>query len=157
MAGRGGLLSQAPALAGALTDAVEAATASDLTAYDAALARLALLDAPRVSNVTGAVVRRLLEQHHPGGLAGDDVGQVLSAAAARAGWLPDLDATVLLVVVCGSLGLLDPEDQPAALSPAAVLRHAAVLIASLLAGASLESTLDAALAELRRAETIELP
>ena len=157
MARRGGLLKQAAALAGALTDAVDAAVSQDLTAYDAALARLAAVDAPRVSSVTGAVVRWLLEQRHPGGLTGDDVAQVLRAAASRSGWLPDLDPTVLLVVVTGSLGLLDVEDQPSSLSPAAVLRHAPALIASLLGGTPLAPTLEGALAELRRAETIEMP
>lgn len=157
MAGRGRLLSQAVRLAGALTEAVDAATTQDLTAYDAALARLALLDAPRVSSVTGAVVRRLLESRHPGGLTGPDVGQVLRATVTQAGWLPGLDPDVLLVVVTGSLGLLETEDQPSSLSPAAVLRHACVLVAGLLGSRPLAPVLDAALAELRRAETVELP
>ncbi len=157
MAGRGGFLNHAGVLAGALTEAVDAATRQDLLAYDAALARLATVDAPRVSSVTGAVVRRLLEQRHPGGLTGDDVAQVLRAAAVRNSWLPDLDPTVLLVVVTGSLGLLDVEDQPSSLSPAAVLRHVPPLIVSLLAGTPLGPTLELALAELRRAETVEMP
>lgn len=120
---------------------------------------LAAADPARVSVVTGAVVRALLERLHPGGLTGDAVGDVLRAAAVSGLWLPDLDPTVLLVVVTGSLGLLDVDDQPAALSPGAVRRHAPVLIASLLAtlGAPLGAELDAALAELRRSETVEMP
>lgn len=84
---------------------------------------------------------------------------MLRDAALSALWLPDLDPTVLLVVVTGSLGLLDADDQPASLSPAAVLRHAPVLVAGLLTtlDAPLAPRLDAALAELRRSETVELP
>ena len=152
----------AGALSAALTDAVEAARARDLPAYDAALARLSLSDAPRVSSVAGSVVRALLERRHPGGLTGEDVGDVLRQAAGSAGWLPDLDPGVLLVVVTGALGLLDVDDQPAALTPAAVLRHAPVLLASLLhdPGSGPQAVgpwLATALAELRRAETVELP
>jgi len=158
-------VTSADALAAALTAAVEAAQAQDLLAYDAALARLALSDVPRVSSVTGAVVRDVLEQRHPGGLTGEDVGGVLRRAAGTAAWLPDLDPEVLLVVVTGALGLLDVDDQPATLSPKAILRHAPVLLASLLNGPPsgpqpalpLGPRLTAALAELRRAETVELP
>ena len=150
------------ALSDALTAAVEAAQDSDLTEYDAALGRLARSDAPRVSSVAGAVVRALLEHRHPGGLTGEEVGDVLRRAAGSASWLPDLDPGVLLVVVTGALGLLDVDDQPAALSPVAVLRHAPVLLASLLAADGtghqpLRPWLAGAMAELHRAETVELP
>ena len=155
MARRGRLLSQARGLAAALTAAVEAAAAQDLEAYEQALVPLAAADPARVSTVTGAVVRGLLEELHPGGLTGEAVGDVLRACTAP--WLPDLDPTVLVVVVTGALGLLDVDDQPAELSAAAVLRSAPVLIASLLAGAPLGSRLDTALAELRRHETVEMP
>ena len=152
----------ADALSGALTAAVEAAQAQDLQAYDAALARLSLSDAPRVSSVAGALVRALLERRHPGGLTGEDVGDVLRQTAGSAGWLADLDPDVLLVVVTGALGLLDVDDQPALLTPAAVLRHAPVLLASLLDDPAsgpqpVDPWLRTALAELRRVETIELP
>ena len=150
------------ALTDALTAAVEAAQERDLTAYDAALGRLARSDAARVSSVAGAVVRALLEHRHPGGLTGAEVGDVLRRAAGSASWLPDLDPGVLLVVVTGALGLLDVDDQPAALSPVTVLRHAPVLLASLLAGAGTGPQpwapwLAGAMAELHRAETVELP
>ncbi|MCW2616035.1 MAG: hypothetical protein JWN08_3029, partial [Frankiales bacterium] len=140
--------------------AVEAALAADAEQYATAASGLALVDPARLSSVTGAVVRGLLEELHPGGLTGDDVADVLRGCALSALWLPDLDPTVLLVVVTGALGLLDVDDQPAALSPVAVVRHAPVLVASLLTrlgGAPLAPRLDAALAELRRAETVELP
>ncbi len=156
----------ATALVRALTAAVEAAATASVQpgpeaveAYDAALARLALINAARVSVVTCAVVRGLLEQRSPGGLTGEDAGELLRACARSGAWLPGLDPSVLLVVLSGSLGLLDVDDQPAALAPAAVQRHAPVLVAELLSslGVPLAPSLDAALAELRRAETVELP
>ena len=147
------------ALSSALTGAVEAASAGDLAAYEMALARLRSLDPAQVGVVSGAVVRGLLEELHPGGLTGELVGAVLRRAAGSGAWLPDLDPAVLLVVVTGALGLLDVQDQPVQLSTDAVLRHAPVLVASLLASlaAPVGPRLTAALAELRRAETVELP
>ena len=152
-------LTEPAALTSSLTGAVEAAAVGDLQAYDQAQARLSGVDPARLSVVTGTLVRGLLEELHPGGLTGDDVGEVLRGAALRALWLPDLDPAVLLVVVTGALGLLDAEDQPVQLAPAAVQRHAPVLVASLLASlvAPVGPRLAAALAELRRAETVELP
>jgi len=152
-------LTEPAALTSSLTCAVEAAAVGDLQAYDQAQARLSGVDPARLNVVTGTLVRGLLEELHPGGLTGDDVGEVLRGAALRALWLPDLDPAVLLVVVTGALGLLDAEDQPVQLAPAAVQRHAPVLVASLLASlaAPVGPRLAAALAELRRAETVELP
>ena len=145
----------ARALAQALTAAVDAAATASarpgqeaVEAYDAALARLALLDATRVSIVTGAVVRALLEQRSPGGLTGDAAGELLRDCVRSGSWLPGLDPSVLLVVLSGSLGLLDVDEQPAALAPAAVQRHAPVLVAELLSSlrTRLDPSLDAALA-----------
>ena len=127
--------------------------------YDEAVARLASLDVSRVQVVAGAFVRTLLEQRHPDGLTGQDASEVLARCARSAVWMPDLDAQVLLVLITGALGLLDVDDQPAELSPAAVTRHVPLLVASLLAdtGSSLDPTLTAAMAELHRSETIEMP
>ena len=130
-----------------------------LADYDDAVARLAVLDVARVQVVAGAVVRSLLERLHPDGLTGGDVGDLLARCARGGLWLPDLDVQVLLVLVTGALGLLDVDDQPAALSPGTVLRHLPLLVASLLrdTGSTLAPTLADAMAELRRAETVELP
>ncbi len=157
MAHRGRALRAEAILAQALTEAVEAATAGDLAAYDVATARLAAQDPARTSGVTGTAVRGLLEERHPDGLTGDDVGDLLRACAATGAFLPDLDPDVLLLVVTGSLGLLEAEDQPTALTGTAVLRHAPVVLAALLGRDALAPRLAAALAELRRAETVELP
>ena len=105
------------------------------------------------------MVRSLLERLHPDGLTGEDAGDVLGRCARSGLWLPDLDVQVLLVLVTGALGLLDVDDQPVALSPAAVVRHLPLLVASLLrdTGTTLAPALADAMAELRRAETVELP
>lgn len=147
-----------------LTAAIETAAAvtagsASIAEYDVAAARLAGLDVARLQVVAGAVVRALLERRHPDGLTGADAGDVLGSCARSALWLPDLDPQVLLVLVTGALGLLDVDDQPVALSPAAVARHLPLLVASLLhdTRSLLAPTLAAALAELRRAETVEMP
>lgn len=138
---------------------MEAATAADLAAYEVATARLAAQDPARTSSVTGTVVRGLLEEGHPAGLTGDDARDLLHRCAAAGAFLPDLDPAVLLLVVTGSLGLLDADDQPTNLTGTAVLRHAPVVVSALLAdaGGALGPRLEAGLAELRRAETVELP
>jgi len=105
-----------------------------------------------VQTVTGAVVRALLEHLHPDGLDGDDVAAVLRTVQ---GGEPALH----LLVLTGSLGLLDVDDQPPELTPAAATRSSVALISALLAtaGSPLQPWLDAALAERRRAETVEIP
>jgi hypothetical protein len=63
---------------------------------------------------------------------------------------------VLLVVLTGALGLSDPDEQPV-LPPAAVARNAVLLLAHLLGQRPAARYLDAAFAELQRAETVEMP
>jgi len=174
VAPRGRVLSQPRQLTGALESAVDAASVATqqamaagpvapdhaaLADFDAAVARLAALDLARVQGVAGAVVRSLLERLHPDGLTGEDAAEVLGRCARAGRWLPDLDVQVLLVLVTGALGLLDVDDQPVALSSAAVVRHLPLLITSLLhdTGTTLAPALAGAMAELRRAETVEMP
>lgn len=107
----------------------------------------------------GAVIGSLLESLHPAGLTGPDVGVVLSRCVrATAPWI-EVDPAALVVVLTGSLGVLDAEDQPADLDVEQVARHAPLLIADLLraSGQTLEPVLVAALAEVKRAETVEMP
>ena len=77
-----------------------------------------------------------------------------------------------MVVLLGAFGAHDPDQQPA-MPPATVAQHAAVLLVDLLAGTTegrerpgvdpavltgrAERLLDRALAELERAETMEMP
>ncbi|WP_229404880.1 hypothetical protein [Micromonospora sp. NBRC 110038] len=149
-------------IARAATDAVAAARVRDTEAYDEAVDRLAGAD--RSGLVLGAVVRLLLEETHPDGLDGDDVRQVLeSCVRGAASWRPDVDPHVVLVLLAGALGVYDPGDDPTPPDPAALARHAPLLLAHLLtADASegppaapdrpLDGLLTAAFAEIRRTE-----
>jgi hypothetical protein len=150
----------ARAIALAVDDAVAAATARDREDFDEATARLATLDPQQVGLVLGAVVRTLLEDLHPDGLTGDDVGAVLERCV-RAGreWFPAVDPDVLLVLLAGTLDVHDPDDDERPPSPLALAQHGPLLTADLLAvsGRPLGRYLTASFAEIARAETIELP
>jgi hypothetical protein len=142
------------AISAAVTDAVTAARAADAEGFGDAVGRLSTVDPSRV---LGWVIRSLLEELHPDGMDGEDLRAVLTDCATAAGaWESEVDPAVLLVVLTGALGLSDPDEQPA-LPPAAVARNATLLLAHLLGDRPLPRYLDAAFAELERAETIEMP
>ena len=148
------------AIVSAAGDAVTAAAARDRDAFDEATAALATLDGERVRLVLGHVVRALLEDLHPDGLSADDLRDVLPRCfRVAAAWYPQVDATLLVVVLSNALGIGDPDDEPRQAKPADVVAHAALLAADLVAAAGrpIASYLDLAIAELARAETIELP
>jgi hypothetical protein len=168
----------------ALAESVDAALARDADRFAEAAGRLAVQDPQRLVLVQAGVIRSLLEQLHPDGLSSADAQDVLRRClTSAASWYPQADPDVLVLVLTGALGLAegtgpapaaasangldgdpdpdadaDPAPVPAA-GPAALSQGAALLIADLLAaaGAPLAGYLDAALAELERAETIELP
>jgi hypothetical protein len=153
-----------PAAAQAIQDAssagVTAAVAGDREAFGAALIALAALDAERVRVVLGHVVRALLEELHPDGLSADDVRGVLPRCVrAVIGWYPEVDPALLVVVLSNALGIGDPDDEPRETEPAAVTAHAVLLTADLVtaAGHPVAGHLNAAIAEIARAETIEMP
>ncbi|MGZ4589615.1 MAG: hypothetical protein ACXV3V_13010 [Actinomycetes bacterium] len=140
--------------------AVEAAVAGDLEAFLPATDRLAALDAEQVGLVLGAVTRSLLEDLHPDGLSGDDVHDIIGRCArGAAAWFPGVDVTALVVVVGGALGLHPPDEEPLPVTPLDVARHAPLLVADLVSVGvrSFDPYLHAALAEIARAETVELP
>lgn len=140
-------------IAEAATEAVAAAAARDAEAYAPTVARLAAAD--RAGLVLGGVVRLLLEESHPDGLDGDDVRQVLERCVrSTVGWWPDVDPHVLLVLLAGALGVYDPGDDDASPDPAAIARHAPVLVVDLLAatGRPLAGYLTTAFAEMARTE-----
>ncbi|WP_422769039.1 hypothetical protein ACN28C_19905 [Plantactinospora sp. WMMC1484] len=148
------------AITSATLRAVEAARAQDRDALDSAAAELALLPAEQVGRVLGTVLRLLLEQAHPDGLAGEDVQAVLvRCARANAGWLPGLDVGTLAMLLTGALGVHEMAEQAPPAEPAAVARHAPLLVADLLAvtGGAAGDYLAAALSEIAAAETMELP
>lgn len=140
-------------IAVAAAEAVAAAQARDPEAYETSAGRLA--GAERSGLVLGAVVRLLLEETHPDGLAGDDVRQVLERCVrSAAAWRPEVDPHVVLVLLAGALGVYDPGDDDAPPDPAAVARHAPLLVADLLTvtGRPLDGYLAAAFAEIERTE-----
>ncbi|KKK06114.1 hypothetical protein [Micromonospora sp. HK10] len=140
-------------IAAAATGAVAAARDRDVEAYESAVLRLTAAD--RAGLVLGGVVRLLLEETNPDGLTGDDVRQVLERCVrAAATWRPDVDPHVLLVLLAGALGVYDPGDDDAPPDPAAIARHAPLLVADLLAAAGrpLAGYLEAAFAEVARTE-----
>jgi hypothetical protein len=157
----------ARSIAAAVTGAVDAATARDAEAFEEATAKLAALDPEQVGLVQGNVVRALLEDLHPDGLAGEDVHDALTACVRSAvGWFPRVQPHALVVVLTGALGVhqpteaeLDPDDErPPAVTAADLARHAPLLIADLLAGGRrLAPYLAAAFADIQRSELQELP
>jgi hypothetical protein len=150
----------ARAIVRASSEAVAAAQAEDPDAYQAAVEQLAAQDSEHVGLVLGAVVRMLLEESHPDGLTADDVQQVLERTA-RAGlaWWPQTDPQLLLILVTGALGLHFTEEEVPRLAPLQVAGQAPLLVADLLAvrQRSLDGYLGTALAEIMRAETMEMP
>ena len=94
----------------AVTQTVDvAASGDDAASYDATAAELAAH--PAAGRVLGDVLRLLLEDTHPDGLDSDDVTLVIGRCyRAAAAWLPAerVDATVLLAVLAGALGVHEP-------------------------------------------------
>ncbi len=160
-----------------VTEAVAATRAADADQLDACVARLAAGDAGQVAVLLGGMVRSLLEDTHPGGLTGEDALEVLQRCLTRgAGWFPAPDPNALVLVLAGALGTYDPSDatadsaapsdpddtrddapSAAAVGWPALVRHAFLVLAELLDGASVEPVLVSSLSEIRRAETVELP
>ncbi|MGC4855280.1 hypothetical protein ACLQ24_18275 [Micromonospora sp. DT4] len=147
------LPASARAIAVTATAAVAAAQARDGQAYEKAVADLAVDQ--RSGLVLGTVVRLLLEESHPDGLAGDDIRQVLARCVQDSTrWHPDVDPHVVLVLLAGALGVYDPETDDSPPNASALARHAPLLVADLLAvtGAPLDDYLAAAFTEIERTE-----
>ena len=146
-------------IAAAVTESVDAAAVGDAAAFDEATTRLATLDREQVRVLLGSVVRSLLEQLHPDGVGSDDLQVVIQrVVVSTAGWFP-ADPGIVVLVLVGALGAVDPDalEHPPASDD--VLRHAAIVIADLLAVAHrpLAAVLAGAFADVRRAETLEHP
>lgn len=165
----------------AILDAIRAAAVADGPALAHCGPTLAALDEPRLRIVLGEMLRTAWEELHPDGLSSADAQELIEHCTEQAAWYPELDPEVLVVVLLGAFGAHDP-DQQASTQPAAVAQHAAVLLVDLLTGTDLptgtdlltgtdlptgkaetallrraERLLDRALAELQRAETMEMP
>ncbi|WP_432537692.1 hypothetical protein [Kineococcus arenarius] len=143
-----------------LTSAVRALAADDGEGFGRAGAALAAFDADAARTVLGRVLRGALEELHPDGLDADDLRAVVQRCARSApAWFTPLDPHLLVLALTGALGE-HPEVAEVPRAPhEAVLRHAVLLVADLVAatGRPLARHLEAALAEVRRAETVEMP
>ena len=149
----------ARAMALAIDRAVTAACAADGDAFGEAVTDLRRVDREQLGVLLGAVTTDLLEQLHPDGMDAEAAEDVLRSAERRAGdWFGPVDEPTLVRVLTSALGITDPDDAPA-LDPARVLTHGLLLVADLLTASSgqLAPVLDAALRELMRAQTVELP
>jgi hypothetical protein len=145
----------ARAIAAAVTDTVTAARACDAAAFAAGATELAAQDPDRVRLVLGAAVGAVLEDVYPDGPdPRDALGECVRWAA---GWYAEVDPAALVVVLTGALGAHTTETQD--VTPATVHAHGALLLAHLLAvpPRPLSSYLAEALAEIARAETVEMP
>ncbi|MGW5574789.1 hypothetical protein ACWEVD_26615 [Nocardia thailandica] len=145
------------AIATATDAAVRAARAADAAAVRAALDDLAELPAEQVGVVLAAMVREQLEIAHPDGLDGDDVRAVLEPAVRGAAWLPELEAAAFVAALTGALGVSGSDESP---PPPRALQAAGVVLTARLCGATgvpATDSLRRALAEIARAETVEMP
>lgn len=144
----------------AATEAVAAAGVRDAEAYERAATELAGRNPEQVGLVLGVVVRMLLEEVHADGLDSDDLQVVLKRCVGAAlGWFPELDPTVLVLLLTAALGVHPSEEEAPPVGAAAMARHAPLLVADLLAvtGRPLADYLDAALAEIFVIQTMDLP
>ena len=158
MADRSQWPAPARTMAGAVEEAVTAASDGARPAFDEALAVLVRVDRAQLATLLGTATRELLERAHPDGLDAEGAEIVLAAAtkAARP-WFPEVDDDLLLRALTGALGIGEIDD--ARVDPDAVLAHGLVLLAELarVTGVRPRAAVDAAMAELIRAQTVELP
>ena len=151
---------RARAIHATVTEAVSAATALDAEAYARAVGRLSALDPEQVRVVLGGVVAGLLEELYAGGLDGEDLAETLAACyRAAVEWWPQTDPAALVVLLSGALGSHDLDEEQDPITPLQMAASAPLLVADLLRrrGRPLAGYLASALAEIARAETVEMP
>jgi hypothetical protein len=152
----------AAAMAAAVDAAVSAARAGDAAAFAEAAGELSRVEPEQLAVLLGTATRDLLERSHPDGLDADDVHHVLgSTLRLAAGWYDGIDGDALVVALTGALGIFaepEPDEQPRP-GGAAVVAHGLLLIADQLRVLAQPAApfLNAALAELSRAQRVELP
>jgi hypothetical protein len=150
----------ARALGAAITGAVTAARAEDPAGFALATEQLAALDPARAGVVLGGMVRSVLEERHPDGLSTEDLQTAVEdCVRSAARWFPELDPGVLVVLLTSAFGVHDVTEESTRPTPLEIARHGPLLLAHLLSGAPrpLAGYLAGTLAELERAETVELP
>ncbi|UQX90241.1 hypothetical protein M6D93_09635 [Jatrophihabitans telluris] len=143
-----------------LAEAVRAAHDQDATAFAAAVTELESLDLERVSLALAESLRQALEELHPDGLAGDDVREALEhCVRSVSAWWPQLAVEALIATYTAALGMSDPESEQAGSSRLVLVTAGLLALADLLSdrAALAPGYLQAGLAEIERAETMEMP
>lgn len=138
-------------IAAAVDAAVAAVREQDAEAFEAAADTLAGLDPAAVGLVLGTAIRLLLEASHPDGLDSDDVRAALERCVRGAGWVPEVDPQVVLILLAGALGV-HPDDELPPPAPAVLARHAALLFADQLGPRPPGDILAAALTEIEHTQ-----
>ncbi|WP_052061629.1 hypothetical protein [Rhodococcoides fascians] len=143
-------------IADASVDALAAVVAQDPIAFDEAVELLDRSDAAKAGNVHAEMVRSLLEEVYSDGLTGENVQEVLGRTVRGAEWLPSLDIAGFVEVLTGALGVTDVDEQSRSKPRPA---HALLVVADLLAirRSRAEMYVRRALAEIHRAQTVEMP
>lgn len=147
-------------IAVATADAISAARVESREQLAEVLDDMIALPFEQVTIVHAGVVRALLEDLHPDGFSGDDIQDALTRVARSAiTWLPDLDVTALAAVLTGALGLTEMSDDAQRIGQSDYLRSAVLVMADLLVAADVAADryIRAAIGEIARAETIEMP
>lgn len=147
-------------IADATAAAIAAARDASPENFGTGVEELAELPFEQVTIVHAGVVRALLEDLHPDGLAGDDIHDVLTRLVGSASaWLPGLDVGALAAVLTGALGFTDTSDDAQKVGHVGYLRSAVLVMADLLAAADTvpDRYIRAAIGEIARAETVEMP
>lgn len=134
--------------------ALSAARTGDLPSFADAVSDLVELPYEQVTAVHAGMMRELLEELHPDGLAGEDV-QAVFERCARGAVQAAPDA--LVAVLTGALGVADPEAPKA--RPEQYLSAGLVVLADLAATRKVEPGpyVRRAIGEIERAETVEMP
>ncbi|MFZ2529822.1 MAG: hypothetical protein WAX14_19545 [Rhodococcus sp. (in: high G+C Gram-positive bacteria)] len=142
-------------IAQATDSALSAARTGDAPAFADAVAALTELPYEQVTAVHAGMVRELLEELHPDGLAGDDVRAVIERCA-RGRAVP-VAPHVLVAVLTGTLGVADPEVPT--VRPEQYLTAGLVVLVDLLASRAADPGpyVRRAVGEIERSETIEMP
>lgn len=143
-------------IADATVDALAAVVAQDPIAFDEAVELLDRSDAAKAGNVHAEMVRSLLEEVYSDGLTGENVQEVLGRTVRGADWLPSVDIAGFVEVLTGALGVTDVDEQSRSRPRPA---HALLVMADLLAirRSRAETYVRRALAEIHRAQTVEMP
>ncbi len=117
-------------------------------------------DIEMIATLQAGMIRWLLEDLHPAGLDSEDARElVVRVVTEGAASFPAVDPTAVIVVVTSALGLAEADESESPLPRAVLVVHAHLVIAELVRRTArpFEPYLQRALAEVERAQTIELP